>query len=146
MRRFSDFNHTPIFHPLKTRRFISKCILFIVAIQIINLSVYGNDMDYYPLHHHYEDIGTNSIDSAIEYVTEILLNYENAFPEYGKHQNSSSHTYQIKHSLFKQIDTFADIEIPKIISSVTYISSLNEDYKHLFFKEITPPPPKQLKA
>lgn len=103
-------------------------------------------MDYYALNHHYEDIGTNSIDSAIEYVAEIILNYQDAFPEYGKHQNSSSHTYQIKHALFKQIDSFEDITIPKIVSSVTYISSLNEDYKHLFFKEITPPPPKRIIA
>jgi hypothetical protein len=120
---------------------ILKFILFIVAIQILNLSVYANELDHYTYNHNYEDLGGNRIDSAIEYISEIIFDYHNAFPEYSNHR-TNSHSLQLKHFSFKLIHSSTVVELPYSTTSPVYASLLKEDYQYLFFKEINPPPPK----
>ncbi len=120
---------------------ILKFILFVVAIQILNLSVYGNELDHYTYNHSFEDLGGNRIDSAIEYISEIIFDYHNAFPEYSNHR-TNNHSLQLKHFSLKVIHSIAVAELPYSTVSPTHVSQLKEDYHYLFFKEINPPPPK----
>jgi len=118
---------------------ISRFILSIVAVQILNLSIYaqfdsvqsGNAMG-----------NLNSIDSVAEYIAEVMLHHTNAFPEFEK---NGTHKDQHQHKNYS-IHLFSDFK--KTAASNNYalhknnIGSLAEDYQYLFFKEINPPPPK----
>ncbi len=125
------------------RVYIRKLLLLIVAVQILNLSVYGGDFDQYYFTRHEHSIGDfNEIDSLIEYVTEVVLNYKDAFPENGAHNENTSHSLLLKHISFKLIETPQQQAVPTYQASVPLFVPLKEDYKFLFFKEINPPPPK----
>jgi len=129
---------------LKTvRTYLLRFVLLIVAVQILNLSVYARD--FVPPAQNNAIGETNQIDSLIEYVAEVVLDYKNAFPENGAHNHQSHTSHQLKHgnisfnlligvrksSEIKRYSAFTNVHIPS-----------KEDYKYLFEREIIPPPPK----
>lgn len=123
--------------------YAKKFVLLIIAMQILNLSVYGGDFDanFSPATHN--NIGEfNQIDSLIEYVAEIMLDHKNAFPENGSHNPNSKSSHQIKHASIKMIDFKKNTEPPFYCSANSLSNFFNEDYKKLILKEINPPPPK----
>lgn len=121
---------------------IARLLLFVVAMQILNLSIYMQDFE--PLKIHKHTIGEiNEINSIVEYVAEVVLNHKGALPEY-KQQNSDHTALQMhKHAPVKMI-TFDDLQPQRVFSVAkqTYVHPLNEAYDFLFFREINPPPPK----
>lgn len=121
---------------------IARLLIFIVAMQILNLSIYMQDFE--PLKTHRHTIGEiNEINSIVEYVAEVVLQHKGALPEY-KQQNNDHNALQLhKHAPVKMI-TFDDLQPKRAfdVARCTYIHPLNETYQFLFFREINPPPPK----
>lgn len=121
---------------------IARLLLFTVALQILNLSIYMQDFE--PLKTHKHSIGeVNEINSIVEYVAEIVLEHKGALPEY-KQQNSDHTALQLhKHAPVKMI-TFDDLQPQRVfnVPKQTYLHPISEVYNFLFFREINPPPPK----
>lgn len=121
---------------------IARLLVFIVAMQILNLSIYMQDFEPIKTHHH--TIGeVNEINSIVEYFAEVVLEHKGALPEY-KQQNNDHTALQVhKHAPVKMI-TFDDLQPARVtfVEKRTYIHPLNEAYYFLFFREINPPPPK----
>ena len=125
------------------RTYLLRFILLLVAVQILNLSVYAHDFVSYAKGN---TIGeTNQIDSLIEYVAEVVLDYKNAFPENGTHNHQTRTSHQLKHSnisfnLLIGVRKSSEIKRYCAISNIHIPSK--EDYKYLFEREVIPPPPK----
>jgi hypothetical protein len=124
------------------RLHIARLLLFVVAMQILNLSIYMQDFE--PLKTHKHTIGEiNEINSIVEYVAEVVLEHKGALPEY-KQQNSDHTALQLhKHAPVKMI-TFDDLQPQRefYVTKQTYLHPLSEADEFLFFREINPPPPK----
>ena len=126
----------------KIRTYLIKLLLLLVAIQVLNLSVYGREC--------YDDslemvaIGEiNQMDSMTEYITEVLLDYKNVFPENGHHGRRSGMPHQVKHIVIKMVNLKRkQLEQPFYFTSTKVKIPTKVDYKCLFAREITPPPPK----
>ncbi|HVX52830.1 MAG TPA: hypothetical protein VHB48_21905 [Chitinophagaceae bacterium] len=119
-----------------------KVVLLVLAVQILNLSVYNLDG---ATRESRNTLGEpNQIDSMVEYVTEIVLDHHNAFPENGTHNNRQSHTQhqQLKHESIHMISFRKAEEILRYCSISSIPITSKQDYKYLFAREITPPPPK----
>lgn len=125
----------------KVRSYITRFLILLLALQVLNLSVYGRDcVDI----SNANTIGEyNQMDSMAEYITEILLDYKNAFPENGGHSRRSSLPHQLKHITIKMVSikkrTF---EQTCLIATAAATTTVTNNYKYLFSREITPPPPK----
>ncbi|HWB25335.1 MAG TPA: hypothetical protein VG738_07635 [Chitinophagaceae bacterium] len=122
------------------RTYIQHFVTLVVALQILNLSVYER---YNEQNNPRHTIGEpNQIDSMIEYVAEIILNHQNAFPENGAHNRQSNSSHTLKHANF----TLITFRKPSGIKRYGLISTINiplkQEYKYLFAREIIPPPPK----
>lgn len=125
----------------KVRTYITKFMLLILALQVLNLSVYGRDCVDVSKNNAIGEY--NQMDSLAEYVTEILLDYKNVFPENGGHNRRSSMPHQLKHVTIKMVSIKKRLfEQPCPIATTAATTTFTEDYKYLFSSEITPPPPK----
>lgn len=117
---------------------IARFFAFIVAIQVLNLSIDTQSFDFIQTR---QNIGYfNEINSFVEYVAEIVLQYTNALPEYEKSSHDNLQLHKdciIKHITVedKKLVTYTDLknDLPLAIP---------ENYICLFCKEINPPPPK----
>jgi hypothetical protein len=122
---------------------MSRFVVLVIALQILNLSVYSGDFDIFSTTDTQKTIGEyNQIDFLIEYVAEIVLDHKDAFPENGVHNHHNSLVHQMKHICIK-INNYkrnSDVDYCDISSSVPV--SLKTEYKYLFANEIIPPPPK----
>ena len=125
------------------RTYCTRFILFVLALQILNLSVYGSE---YTQRLVYKSGRTetvkNQIDCLAEYVAEVILDHRNAIPE-----QKGNHTKNNQKVIKAQIQLFAqnNLELPayKIQHPVIIkYSYYNNQYDYLFCKEINPPPPK----
>ena len=124
---------------MKIKNFIAKLVVFIMAVQILNLSIYAQDFN--PIKTSKTLYETNEINSIAEYVGEVVLHHNNQFPEY---PNDGHKDLQfLKHFT---LTAFA-IPVLKIKNgnyaiNSKYVFPVNEHYYFLFYKEINPPPPK----
>lgn len=121
---------------------IARFLTFVVALQILNMSIFMQDFD--PIDFHSESIGDfNEINSIVEYVAEIVLRQENALPEY--HQENAGHKDLLvhKHAPIKLV-TFKDLVTPieAPVVACIYHYPINDSRLFSFSKEINPPPPK----
>jgi len=118
--------------------FFAKFITFIVALQILNVSIYAQDIDI-PQQRNVLSF-SNEINSINEYIGEVVLKHSNAFPEYPndghKEMQFSKH---IDLNLFS-FQHFKAYSTPKVYTEYLYPHKI--DYNFLFLKEINPPPPK----
>ncbi len=118
---------------------ISRFIILIVAIQLINLTIQAHPANEVMLTNSYQD--ENRIDNAVEYVLEILLEKKDAIPE-DKHQKQD-HFFHCKAIDFKLVvpqynaiaPTLTVVEMRKPFSNYKV-------YSYQFSTEINPPPPK----
>jgi hypothetical protein len=120
-------------HTAKT--YIARCITLIVALQLLNLSIYAQD--FKPIHNESGSDETNITETIVEYVVEVMLGHKNAIPEQSQH-----HSFH-KHLSFKAIKIGGEYrlaDLPKYCS-VTNVP-LMEPYDYLYLQEINPPPPK----
>ncbi|MGN6214683.1 hypothetical protein [Parafilimonas sp.] len=123
---------------MKLRIAFAKCITLIVALQILNISIYAQDINWLQqkqtLSYH------NEINTIAEYIGEVILKHHNQFPEY---PNDGHKDFQFS----KHID-LKDFSLqpfkPKAAMPLNkdFIFPYKIDYSFLFFKEINPPPPK----
>jgi hypothetical protein len=124
------------------RTYLSRFILLVVALQILNLSVYSGDIDVLAASNNQKTIGEyNQIDFLIEYVAEIMLDHKDAFPENGVH-NHNNFSHQMKHICIKIINFKKVPDISSHLIASALPTNLKEDYKYLFSSKIIPPPPK----
>ena len=65
---------------MKARIVFAKCITLVVALQILNVSIYAQDIDM--LSQKMLSRTSNEINSIAEYIGEVILKHANAFPEY----------------------------------------------------------------
>ncbi len=118
--------------------FVSRAILLLLAIQILNLSV--NSIDFKPFTT--SDFTVfNEINSIGEYVSEIVLGHINAYPEFQTKTQKQSQMQ--KHVCFKIINTEREntLEILPFFT-ILHSSKLKNSILHEYFNEINPPPPK----
>jgi len=117
------------------RTITTRLLLFITAFQVLNLSI---DTPSAQMANTSGFDKFNYIESYIEFVTEIILKYDNVIPE-------SNHRQQKELQQHKQFQAVCEIAQPiKIktfneLQDVYYIAS-TDIYFYQFFKEITPPP------
>jgi hypothetical protein len=118
----------------------TKFFIAFMAVQIINLSI--DAVEFEPLCAT-NDLGNfNYMNSMTEYVTEILLNHKDAFPEYQK-THTSSKAQLVKHIPFKIIPINGIVRVKKRdLNNSNYIHPLNENRTYSYIREINPPPPK----
>lgn len=120
---------------------ISRFILTIVALQILNMSVYANDVSPYYFKVNNNISANNEVDCFAEYVGEIMLGYTNSFPEHKNHNTKDA--MFMKHISFKLIQH--NFSLPVLLNAET-VSEKKTDYiqtyQYLFYQEINPPPPK----
>lgn len=121
---------------------IARFVAFVVALQILNMSIYTQD--FQPLVQHHQTIGDiNEINSFVEYVAEVVLDYKNALPEYQHHYTSHKELQLHKHISVKLINLDHDpIDRLVLDDHRHFRPSLKESYDFLYYKEINPPPPK----
>ncbi len=120
---------------------IKKGLLIILAIQVINLGLFAQDLPNAIV----DGQEQNVINSITEYIAEMLLDKANAFPE--EHQNGHDKTpaaHHFKIQLFEcSKSTPNTFNIPLAItqSKINY-GVLSENSFRDYIAEITPPPPK----
>jgi hypothetical protein len=129
---------------ISLKHIISKYLLFILAIQILNISV--DAIDFHPVYtpNSTANSNFNDINSAVEYISEIVLGYKDAFPEI-QNQGEQKNTQSIKHNVIKIYEPkqlYLSVE-QRFITVVSFIYPLDEKFTFLFSKDITPPPPKE---
>lgn len=117
---------------------ISRFIAFVIAVQILNMSIDAPSAQ--------KQVGKdkadnfNYIDSYVEYITEVILKYENAIPESKNRQQKELQQHKQFEVAFQKISpiiiNFFE-SIPKKI-----FSNFSNKYAFQFIKEINPPPPK----
>ncbi|MFC4232399.1 hypothetical protein ACFOW1_10885 [Parasediminibacterium paludis] len=129
---------------ISLKHIISKYLLFILAIQILNISV--DAIDFHPIYNPHSTANSdfNDINSAVEYISEIVLGYKDAFPEIQK-QGEQKNTQSIKHNVIKIYEPkpFHFSVDQQFITVVSFVYPLDEKYSFLFSKDVTPPPPKE---
>lgn len=115
-----------------------------VALQILNLSIYTQD--FRPLAQHSHTVGDfNEINSIVEFVAEEVLDHKNALPEY-QHHNSNHKDLQLHKHLAIKIIELEEYAPVKLLAQplLRFGSMFNQHYDFLYYREINPPPPKNL--
>ncbi|MEO7532076.1 MAG: hypothetical protein ABIS69_11710 [Sediminibacterium sp.] len=118
------------------KKHIAHFITLLVALQLLNLSIYAQD--FKPITGSEEDI--NITESVTEYVVEIVLGHKNAIPEQSQH-HKDLHFH--KHIAFKAVSVFPSYHLPGMQQqNAASAFPLQESYSYLYYQEINPPPPK----
>ena len=123
---------------MKAKTAFAKFITLVVALQILNISIYAQDVD--ALCQKNVLMYDNDINTVAEYIGEVLLKHTNAFPEYPNDGHKD-----LQFSKHIDINLFSFQHFKSKSSStrkVEYLFPNKIDYDFLFFKEINPPPPK----
>jgi hypothetical protein len=123
--------------------YVSKFLLLVVALQILNLSVCGGEDDALSSGGNTKVLGeANQIDCLAEYVTEIMFDSKNTFQENGVHNNNGNHSLVLKHVNLKMCPSYYDYILIANFSTALILSvPLKEDYRYLFSKKVIPEPP-----
>jgi len=117
----------------------TKFILLLLAVQIFNQSM--DAIQFHPFKHPDTISDFNYLNSMVEYITEIIMDHKDAFPEYLK--KSSRGSQNVKHIDIKLCQSPSEPAITKHFDDVTSFGfPLYNSYFYLFSKEINPPPPK----
>jgi ABC-type polysaccharide/polyol phosphate export permease len=121
---------------LALRPLLTKALLAFFALQIINMGIDAIEFQPYDS----SAIGEfNYFNSMTEYISEIMLQNKDAFPEFQKKSTKDSQV--IKHIDIKIFHApIASIGIQTFPARNNYIIPLEEDYTYCFSKEINPPP------
>jgi hypothetical protein len=118
---------------------IGKFCIAIIALQVLNMSVYTNE--FKPLQNNSNFGDFNYLNSFTEFIVEIVLKKTDAFPEFLKHNSSQSQN--VKHidiKLFQPNEIYSLNIHYKVILCIN--KHLDDTYSSQFYQEINPPPPK----
>lgn len=118
---------------------ISKLLIFILALQILNISI---DAPFSQLRqHNINNQDFNYIDTYVEYFAEVILKYENAIPETKNRQHKELQQHNHVIIIFQQYEQITAAILFDEISNTQRLN-YNDMYAYQFIKEINPPPPK----
>ena len=130
----------PFLSMTRTYFILNKCLHYLLALQVLNMSfgnlVMGDHVFSRP------GIENNEIDSALEFITENLLGWDNYVPEKNKAHQDNHFIKANTCFLFCERYT-ADTECvahSPFMAHGTFVPGLLTEYN----QEINPPPPKQL--
>lgn len=121
------------------RKHITRVIVFLLALQVLNLSVYAPGFkQLYSTNN--TEATTNITETTVEYVVEVIMGIKNAIPEQLQHHKDLHFHKQIS---FKTECTPFFYHLPDLqVKSGKAAISLQDAYDYLFLQEINPPPPK----
>jgi len=115
---------------------ISQYFLFIIAVQILNISIDNPSVQLPSSGGEF-----NYIDSYVEYVAEVVLKYENAIPESKSRQQKDmqihKHIQVICQALKLPLTT-----APEMVLLKNLYPYYLQGYAYRYFQKINPPPPK----
>lgn len=120
------------------KKYIIKFITLVVALQLLNLSIYAQD--FKPLFINQETSEVNISETITEFVSEQLLGFVNSFPEQTQHHKGFRFHKNISFKAITPLPTSVIIEIAYPLPK--RIASLKEHFSSLFNQEINPPPPR----
>jgi hypothetical protein len=123
---------------MKAKTVFAKFITLVVALQILNISIYAQDVDAFCQKNVL--IYDNEINTVAEYIGEVILKHANEFPEY---PNDGHKDLQFSKHIDINLFAFQYFKPqPLTMYQTKYLFPNKIDYNFLFFKEINPPPPK----
>jgi len=122
---------------MKRGAFVNFFLILMSAL-ILNQGI--DEINFTPIFSN-NDIGNfNDLNSAVEYISEVILGHKDVFPEFqkeGKHKQSSC----FKSTSIKTFNAFSVVHLPTYFSiEPTFGSPHIENYAFLFFKKIKQPP------
>lgn len=124
---------------MKPKIAFAKSITLVVALQILNISIYAQDINV--LQQKGSITYINEVNSIAEYVGEVVLKHPDVFPEYpqdGHKELQFSKHFDLTPSSIQKMK----VQSNTINAFNNYVFPNKEDYSFLFFEEINPPPPK----
>ncbi len=120
------------------KQHITRFITLLVALQLLNLSIYAQDFKPNNAAAGSEEV--NITETVAEYVVEVMLGHKNAIPEQSQH-HKDLHFH--KHVSFKAISLSSHYRLPELQQrNCVCAVPIKESYCYLYFSEINPPPPK----
>lgn len=116
---------------------ISRIVAFVITMQILNMSIDAPSAQMQVSKGASDSF--NYIDTYVEYIAEVILQYTNAIPESKNRQQKELQQHKQFEVVFQKISTF----IIPFVSSSTKRSFPNytDKFAYHFIKEINPPPP-----
>ena len=121
-----------------------RLLLLFLALQILNLSF--DSIEFQPIDNSNALASFNDLNTAMEFVSEVVLQHTNAFPEY----DNAGKTSQKNSPLQKQgsvklyfFNSSLRVSPHSQLALANFILT-NEKYTSSFFAEINPPPPKSI--
>ncbi len=127
---------------MKSRLYIARFFAIIVAIQVLNMSIYNGDFVSI-ISAGTSSSGMDETDSFVEFIIENI-EHKNIDTDTETHNNSKeSHThkdFQVKYF----IPTVSVIHIHRPLNCSELTNEFIISYNYLFCKEINPPPPKAI--
>ena len=120
------------------KNIILKSFLVLMAALVLNQSI--DEIEFQPLLMSSNIEYFNDLNSAVEYIAEIVLGHKDMFPEFqknGQHKQSST----CKHVNPKAFNLIEALVVPeKYIENFKFAYPLDEKYTFLFSREIIQPP------
>lgn len=116
-----------------------RFILFIIAMQILNIGLYSQNI---PTTISESRMEQNIINSITEYIAEVVLKKADAFPENTNNNQDNNDTFFVKmwaFNLFNETATEINFYDTKVIKSYSVLT--NQKITN-YEAEIIPPPPK----
>jgi hypothetical protein len=112
-------------------------IVFLSALQILNMSIDSPILQGDNLTR--SSVGFNYIDSYVEYLTEVILKYENAIPETVKHHQKELQRHKMNLLICSDDVTFRTVLFFDIFSVKIHFNHY-DDYVYKVIKEINASP------
>jgi len=117
---------------------ISRFVAFVVAVQILNMSIDAPSAQIQVSKGASDNF--NYIDTYVEYIAEVILQYTNAIPESKDRQQKELQQHKQFEVTFQKI-TPLTIPFFALTAKKTF-PNFSDRYAYQFIKEINPPPPK----
>lgn len=122
----------------KFNKHIIRVITLIVALQLLNLSIYAQD--FAPIYNNQGNTETNISETVVEFVIEVVLGHTGAIPEQSQH-HKDLHFH--KHVSYKAIGFEKTVLLSDIQINIAKLPiPLQESFEDLYQQEINPQPPK----
>lgn len=122
----------------KFNKHIIRVITLIVALQLLNLSIYAQD--FTPIYNNQGNSETNISETVVEFVIEVVLGHTGAIPEQSQH-HKDLHFH--KHVSYKAIGFEKTVLLSDTQINIAKLPiPLQESFEDLYQQEINPQPPK----
>jgi hypothetical protein len=122
----------------KFNKNIIRVITLIVAMQLLNLSIYAQD--FTPIYNNQGNTETNISETLVEFVIEVVLGHTGAIPEQSQH-HKDLHFH--KHVSYKAVSFEKSVLLSDSQINIAKLPiHLQESFEDLYQQEINPQPPK----